>query len=146
MASTWSSVRCSSPKVTTCSTASKTLSQEVRNASAVSFQESRRAQRARNSMYALVSERLPSLHGTSSRTTVPQRRQFTRRMAYRKEDEKTPKRNELEAPCGELVVAGCRMMAARTDRGGALARPHRDLDTLLVWTEAGVLVDKSREA
>jgi hypothetical protein len=37
-------------QVTTCSTASKTLSQEVRNASAVSFQENRRAQRARNSM------------------------------------------------------------------------------------------------
>src|SRR6476660_8468821 len=44
------STRCSRPQVTTCSTASKTLSQEVRNAAAVSFQESRRAQRARNSM------------------------------------------------------------------------------------------------
>jgi len=40
--------------VTTCSTASKTFSHEVRKAWAVSFQESRRAQRARNSMYALV--------------------------------------------------------------------------------------------
>jgi hypothetical protein len=37
-------------QVTTCSTASKTFSQEVRNASAVSFQESLRAQRARKSM------------------------------------------------------------------------------------------------
>jgi hypothetical protein len=41
-------------QVTTCSTASKTLSQEVRNTSAVSFQDSRRAQRARNSMLADV--------------------------------------------------------------------------------------------
>jgi hypothetical protein len=40
----------SRPQVTTCSTASKTLSQDVRNDSAVSFQESRRAQRARKSI------------------------------------------------------------------------------------------------
>ena len=50
MASIWPRTRCSRPQVTTCSTASKTLSQEVRNASAVSFQDSRRAQRARKSM------------------------------------------------------------------------------------------------
>src|ERR1039457_2543824 len=37
MASIWPSTRCCRPQVTTCSTASKTLSQEVRNASAVSF-------------------------------------------------------------------------------------------------------------
>ena len=42
--------RCASPKVTTCSTASKTFSHEVWNASAVSFHERRRAQRARNSI------------------------------------------------------------------------------------------------
>ncbi|HTT22291.1 MAG TPA: hypothetical protein VMG82_25410 [Candidatus Sulfotelmatobacter sp.] len=34
-----------------------------------------------------------------------------------KEDEKPPQGNELEASFGELVVAGCRLMAARTDRG-----------------------------
>ena len=63
-----------------------------------------------------------------------------------KEDEKPPHRNELEPPFGELVVAGCRLMAARTNHGGALARSHRDLDTLFVRTEPGVLVDKSPEA
>src|ERR1044072_860832 len=36
MASIWPRVRCSSPKVMTCSTASKTFSHEVWNASAVS--------------------------------------------------------------------------------------------------------------
>ena len=44
------SLRCSRPQVTTCSTASKTLSQDVRKASALSFHDSRRAQRARKSM------------------------------------------------------------------------------------------------
>jgi len=38
------------PEVTTCSTASKNLVQEVRKASAVSFHDSRRAQRAKKSM------------------------------------------------------------------------------------------------
>ena len=37
-----------------------------------------------------------------------------------KNNQKAPDRNELEAPFGELVVAGCPLMAARTDRGGAL--------------------------
>src|SRR5258706_13616267 len=37
-------------------------------------------------------------------------------------------------------------MAARADRGRTLSRPHRHLDTLLVRTEPGVLVDKSLEA
>jgi len=31
----------------------------------------------------------------------------------------------LEPPFGELVVVGCRLMAARTDRGGALAAAPR---------------------
>jgi len=38
------------------------------------------------------------------------------------------------------------LMAARTDRGGALARPHRDLDTGFVGAEPGAPVDKSLEA
>jgi hypothetical protein len=50
---------------------SKTLSQEVRKHSAVSFHESLRAQRARKSIYALVRVRLRSPQGTSSTTTVP---------------------------------------------------------------------------
>jgi hypothetical protein len=47
--SRWPSKRSSSPQVTTCSTASKTLSQKVRNASAVSLHDSRRARWAKNS-------------------------------------------------------------------------------------------------
>src|SRR5689334_1141991 len=62
--------------------------------------------------------------------------------AIEEEDEKSPERNELKAPLRELVVTGRRLMAARTDRGRTLARSHGDLDTLLVWTEPGVLVDK----
>jgi hypothetical protein len=63
-----------------------------------------------------------------------------------KEDEKTPQGNELKVPFGELIVTRCRLMTARTDCGGALTRPHRNLDTLVVWTEAGVMVDKAAEA
>ena len=62
------------------------------------------------------------------------------------EDEESPQGNELEAPLGELVVAGRRLMAARADRGRTLARPHGDFDALVVGTETGVLVDKSPEA
>jgi hypothetical protein len=80
----WPSVQCSRPQVTTCSTASKTLSQEVRKASAVSFHDSRLAQGARKRMFALVSVRLPSPPGTSSTATTPQRRQSTRRIVYRR--------------------------------------------------------------
>ncbi len=66
--------------------------------------------------------------------------------SVKEEDEKSPQRNELEAPLGELVIAGCWLMAAGTDRSGALARPYRNLDTFLVWTEPGVVVDKFPKA
>ena len=50
MARTGPRTRCSSPQVTRYSTASWTLSQEVRNSSALSFQESLRAQCPRKCM------------------------------------------------------------------------------------------------
>lgn len=62
------------------------------------------------------------------------------------EDEKSPERDELEAPLGELVVTGRGLMTARTDGGRTLAWPYRYLDTLLVRTEPGLLVNKSPEA
>ncbi len=40
------------------------------------------------------------------------------------EDEKSPQRDELKAPLAELVVAGRRLMAARTDGSRAFARSH----------------------
>jgi hypothetical protein len=55
-----------------------------------------------------------------------------------KEDGEPPQGDELEAPLGEFIVARRELMAARADRGGSLARPHRDLDTLLIWAEPGV--------
>src|SRR5882724_10112518 len=64
----------------------------------------------------------------------------------KQEDEKAPKGNELKPPFGELRVARRRLMTARADRCGALARPHCDLDTLFVWTEPGIVVDKPAEA
>src|SRR4051794_6560321 len=48
---------------------------------------------------------------------------------------KIPKRNELEAAFGKLVIAGRRLVAARANRRRTLARSHGDLDALLVGTE-----------
>jgi len=45
-----------------------------------------------------------------------------------------------------LIVSGGGLMAARTNRGGALAGSHGYLDTLMVRTEAGAMIDKSPEA
>jgi len=40
------------------------------------------------------------------------------------EDEKSPRRDELKAPLAELVVAGRRLVAARTDGSRAFARSY----------------------
>jgi hypothetical protein len=61
----------------------------------------------------------------------------------KQKNQKSPERNKLETPLGELIVSGGGLMAARTDRGGTLSRPHGNFDTFLVPTEAGVLVDKN---
>jgi hypothetical protein len=61
------------------------------------------------------------------------------------EDEKPPQGNELKAPFGELVVTGCRQMAARADCGRTLARSHSHFDALLVGTEVSILVNKASE-
>src|SRR6516164_6861010 len=122
-----SRVRCCRPQPTTYSTASHTLSQDVWNDSAVSFQESLRAQRARNSMWARVNWCLPSHQGTSS-TTTPQLRHSTRRMRYSQEHQKTPQRNELEASLGKMIVTRCRLVTPRTDCRRARPRPDVDFD------------------
>ncbi len=144
MASIWPSIRCSSPQVTTCSTASKTFSQEVRNASAVSFQERWRptgeeehigfGQRA----FAVGPGNLFDDDGAAASA-------IDATHGIQQEDEKSPQGNELKASFGELIVAASRMMAARTDRGRPLARPHQHLDTLAVRTEAGAMIYKSPE-
>src|SRR5215470_4826662 len=61
------------------------------------------------------------------------------------EDEKSPERNELKAPLGELIVAWSRLMAARTDRGRTPARPNPYLDTLVVRGEPGAMINKPPE-
>jgi hypothetical protein len=62
------------------------------------------------------------------------------------EDEESPQGDELKTPFREWVVTGRGLMAARTDRGGPLARPHEDLDTLAVGGETGSIVDKTPKA
>lgn len=61
------------------------------------------------------------------------------------EDEKSPQRDELETTLSELVVTGGWLMAAGTNRGRTLARPHGDFDTLFVRTDAGMLINEAPE-
>ena len=49
------------------------------------------------------------------------------------EDEKSPQRDELKAPLGELVVAGRRLMRARTDCGCEPLRGRTDT-SILLWS------------
>jgi hypothetical protein len=58
-------------------------------------------------------------------------------------NQKSPERNELESPLGEFVVTRCRLMAARTDRRRTFARTHSNLNTVVIGTEAGLLVNKT---
>ncbi len=64
----------------------------------------------------------------------------------KQKNQKSPERNELETPLGELIVSGGGLMAARTNRLGTLARTHGDFNALVIGTEAGLLVNESRKA
>jgi len=55
-------------------------------------------------------------------------------------------RNELESPFGELIVTAPRLMAARTDRRRTFARTHGNLNSLVIGTEGGLLVNETRES
>src|ERR1051326_343797 len=125
-------MRCSSPQVTTCSTASNTLSQEARKQSAVSFHERRRAQRARKRIYTLVKVRLPSPQGASSTGHHATAAAADASHRVQQEDEESPQRDELEAPLGELVVSGRRQMAPRADCGRTFPRSQDHFDAPLV--------------
>jgi hypothetical protein len=64
----------------------------------------------------------------------------------KQKNQKSPERNKLETPLGELIVSGGGLMAARTDGLGAVARTHGDFNALVIGTEAGLLVNESRKA
>jgi hypothetical protein len=55
---------------------------------------------------------------------------------------KAPKGNELETALGELIVSGGQLMAARTNRRRTFARTYRNLNTLMIGAETGLLVNK----
>ena len=61
-------------------------------------------------------------------------------------DQKTPEGNELETALGQLVVAGAGLMATRTSRFRAFARPDDNLDALVIGTEACLVINESRKA
>lgn len=60
-------------------------------------------------------------------------------------DQKAPERNKLETPCGELIVPGRGLVAMRTNRFGALARAHSNLNALVIGAEAGILINEALE-
>jgi hypothetical protein len=131
--------------VTTCSTASKTFSHEVRKASAVSFHESRRAQRARNNNVG---------SGQGALSIGPRNLLNDDRIAtaaidtphrIEQKNQKSPERDELEAALAKLVVAGSRLMATRTHCLCALAGTHGDLNALVVGAETGLAINESRK-
>src|ERR1035438_5413789 len=146
MASMAPSLRCFSPKVTTCSTASKTFSHDVRKASAVSSHEkpacpAGQKQHVRSGQRALsVAPRnfLDDDRLTAAAIHAPH--------GIKQKNQKAPKRDELESPFGKVVITGGRLMAARTDRSRTFARTHGNLNTLMIGTEAGLLVNESRKA
>src|ERR1022692_2302581 len=154
--------RCSSPQVTRYSTASWTLSQEVRNSSAVSFQESLRAQCPRKET---AEEFLPGkfarpmpqeMHVNLGRGVFPHApwHFFDQHPALLAVDpshaidqknQVAPEADELKpSRRGRLVVAGRGLMTARTNCRGSFPRPHRDEDGLRVFSKAGSPVNKSR--
>ncbi len=63
--------------------------------------------------------------------------------AVPQEHQKAPKRNELEAPLGQLIVARGRLVAPRADRRRAGPRPHVHVNVFVVGAEAGVVVDEA---
>ena len=60
-----------------------------------------------------------------------------------KENQKTPEREELEAPLAKLIVTRRRLVAPRADRRRTQSRTHVHFHALLAGAEAGVLVDES---
>jgi hypothetical protein len=119
----WPGTRCSSPNA-------KTLSQDVRKASAVSFYDSRRGASlplSPGNFFDAAATALEAPHGVQ------------------KEDERPPHGSEIKAQLSELVANGRRQVAARADRGRTLARSHGYFDTILLGTEVGVLVDNTSE-
>ena len=70
-------------------------------------------------------------------------RQPARRMVHRRKTKNPQRAMNSKRRSGELVVTGPGQMAARTDRGRALARPHHYLHTLVVGTEPSTLIYKS---
>src|SRR5258708_6824228 len=64
----------------------------------------------------------------------------------KQKNQKSPERNKLETPFGELIISGGGLMAARTKRLGALARTHGDFNALVIGTETGLLINESRKA
>ena len=54
-----------------------------------------------------------------------------------------PQRHELEPPQAEVIVGGCRSVAARAHRPRSATGTHRDLDGLAVAAKPGFLIHET---
>ena len=59
------------------------------------------------------------------------------------ENQKSPERDELEMALGKLIVAGGGLVTAGADGGRTPPWTHRNLNTLVVGGETGLVVDES---
>jgi hypothetical protein len=63
----------------------------------------------------------------------------------KQKNQKSPERNKFETALRQLIVSGGGLMAARANCRRTLARTNVDLNTLVIGTEAGLLVNESRK-
>jgi hypothetical protein len=63
--------------------------------------------------------------------------------AVEKENQQSPEGNELEAPFGQVVVTGRRLVAARADGRRTITGPDFDLNARFVLGPSGWLIDES---
>ncbi len=61
------------------------------------------------------------------------------------EDQKSPERDEVVTPFGELIITRRRLMATGTNCRRTFPRTHGDFDPLVIGTEAGMLVNETPE-
>src|ERR1019366_6353639 len=61
------------------------------------------------------------------------------------EKPKIPRKDKFETALRELIVSGGGLMTARANCRRTLARTNIDLNTLVIGTEAGLLVNESRK-
>ena len=124
--------------------ASQTLSQEVRNASAVSFMKAG-APNGPEKHVGIGQLMLAVAPGNFLHDHSLAAAAIDAPHGVQQEDQKSPERNAVVTPFRELIITGRRLVAAGTNRRRTFARSHRDFDAFVIGTEAGVLINETPE-